>query len=102
MQYFKTSIMICCRATALILDIATMKKIKQISINSEVQSENFSQLYHPLISPHMIPETQNTFMLELHEAQYVYVRNVSTGARQELIQGSPNCPKGTPCAFFLK
>ena len=41
-------------------------------------------------------------MLELHEAQYVFVRTISTGARQELIQGSPNCPKNTPCAFFLK
>ena len=41
-QYSETSFMICCRNTALILDIATMKKIMQISINTEVESENFS------------------------------------------------------------
>ena len=57
MKYDETSFMICCRNTALILDIATMKKIMQISINTEVEGENFSQLYHPLIYTHIIPET---------------------------------------------
>ena len=30
------------------------------------------------------------------------MRTIKTGARQVFIQGSPNCPKKTPCTIFLK
>jgi hypothetical protein len=30
------------------------------------------------------------------------LRTIKTGARQIFIEGSPNCPKATPCVFFLQ
>ena len=50
----------------------------------------------------MIPNTENRFMLEFRESKFIFLRTIKTGARQILIQGSPDCPPKTPCSFFLK
>ena len=41
-KYYESYIMICSRRTALIIDVATMKKMKLISINSEIKKGNHS------------------------------------------------------------
>ena len=50
----------------------------------------------------MIPDTFFKFMLEFDDSQFVYLRNVESGLRQIIIQGSPNSPLDIPCSFFLK
>ena len=83
LQYSTDSIMICGYGykTALILSIATMQKIKSISINTEVASDNYDQLRRPLVQPHLIPETDNRFELECDEQKFIYLRSVKTGVR---------------------
>ena len=54
--------------TALILNIETLQMIKSIFINTDVSIDNFDQLSYPLLSTHMIPDTDNCFMLEFDES----------------------------------
>ena len=76
-----------------------MQKIKSISINTDPNAN----ILHPLVSAHMVPNTDNRFMLEFDEQKFIFLRTIKTGARQILIQGSPNCyAEQIPCAFFLK
>ena len=56
----------------------------------------------PRISAHIIPRTDYKFTLELDDSQFVYLRNIETGERQILIQGSPNSFYWNTCSFFLK
>ena len=82
--------------TALILDIASMQMIKTIRINSDVGglkkgrnvSIMFEHLRYPIIPAHILPETDKNFMLELNESRFIYLRNIDTGSKKILIEGS--------------
>ena len=118
-KYSDDSIIICGEKSksALILSIPSMHKIKSLSINTKVTFDGFQmrvnidtgvlekfnpQLCYPLVHAHIVPDTDNRFMLEFDESKFIFLRTIETGARQVLIHGSPNCPAKTRCAFFLK
>merc|ERR1739844_569821 len=84
--------------TALILSIPSMQKTRSFSINTGPNAN----IRMPLVSAHLVPDTDNRFILECHESKFIFLRTIETGARQVLIHGSPNCPKGIRCALFLK
>ena len=90
--------MICGYDIALILSIATMQKIKSISINTDPKPD----YWLPLLSSHMVPDTDTGFMLECQGSKFIFLRTIKTGAKQIFIQGSPNCPREFPCSIFLK
>ena len=50
----------------------------------------------------MIPGTDNRFMLEFYDTQFVTLRDIKTGSRQILIQGSPHSSMNSPCALFIE
>ena len=62
---------------AMIFDVVTMLKIKSFAINT-LDTEG---VYRPLVSTHMVPDTGNCFMLEFHETQSIYIREIKTGKR---------------------
>ena len=82
-----------------------MQKLKVIAINTNPSNHRgIGDTNTPFISQHIVPNTDNNFLLEFHESQYIYLRNIQTGARQVLIKGSPNALMmgGLPCSFFQK
>ena len=54
-----------------------MQKLKSFAINT-VYDEGFAR---PIVSTHMVPNTDNCFMLEFHETQSIYIREIKTGIR---------------------
>ena len=94
--------MVCCEHKAIIIDVDTLDQLKILNINKDVEGDENPQLQTPLITKHMIPDTDFKFMLECYGSQYIRLRTVETGARQILIQDTPKCPKQIPCSFFLK
>ena len=94
--------MLCYSYEAMEFDIDTLGWFKTININSVVDRENSKQLCIPLLYEHIIPGTDNRFMLEFYDTQFVTLRDVKTGSRQIIIQGSPNSSEKFPCALFLE
>ena len=54
------------------------------------------------IHSHLVPETEQRFMVALNDSQLIHLVSVETGEKQILIQGSPNSFESSPSAFFLK
>ena len=81
LQYFVDSIMVCGEYKAIVVDEDTMDQLKAVNINTSVPKDDYSQLYVPLISSHMIPGTEFKFMLEFYDSQLVYLRTIETGKR---------------------
>jgi hypothetical protein len=79
LQYSEDSIMICGwkYKTALILSIPSMQKTKSFSINTGPNANK----YMPLVSAHLVPDTDNRFMLEFNESKFIFLRTIETGAR---------------------
>ena len=82
LQCSRNSIMICGIYKAIVVAVDTMDQLKAVNIKIV-----------PDISAHIIPRTDYKFTLELDDSQFVYLRNIETGERQILIQGSPNGAK---------
>ena len=63
----KSSFMLCYSYEAMEFDIDTLGWFKTININSVVDRENSKQLCIPLLYAHIIPGTDNRFMLEFYD-----------------------------------
>jgi hypothetical protein len=96
---------------AQILSIPSMKVTKEISISTDLNIRSVSLTnwgwrmapdigFFDLISAHMVPETNNAFMLEFHDMKFIKLRSIKTGVVQRLVEGSPNFSGQS--AFFLK
>ena len=42
----------------------------------------------PLVKEHMVPQTNCMFMIETYDSQFIYLKNIMTGRKKILIQGS--------------
>ena len=42
----------------------------------------------PLVKEHMVPQTNCMFMIETYDSQFIYLKNIMTGRKKVLIQGS--------------
>ena len=42
----------------------------------------------PLVKEHMVPFTDSMFMIETYDSQFIYLKNIMTGRKKILIQGS--------------
>ena len=42
----------------------------------------------PLVKEHMVPFTDSMFMIETYDSQFIYLKNIITGRKKILIQGS--------------
>ena len=62
-----------------------MQVIKRFSINSEVALNDDGSLGYPLVLAHVVPETDNKFMLEFDGDHFIHLRTIETGTRQKLI-----------------
>ena len=54
------------------------------------------------VSSHVVPETNDRFLVTFNDSQLIHLVTVETGEKQILIQGSPNSYNSSPSAFFLK
>ena len=58
-----------------------MQKLRSFAINTANTDGSSDDLCGPLVSAHMVPDTSNCFMLEFHETQSIFIRNIKTGSR---------------------
>ena len=82
LQYAEDSFMICSEYKAIVFDLASVQKLKLFDINTApVNHRDDWDLRTPLVSSHMVPDTDNCFVLEFYESQFIYLRNIKTGER---------------------
>ena len=55
-----------------------------------------------LISQHIVPDTDGSFVIESFDSQFIYLRNIMTGSKNLLIQGSASNNRLLPAVFFKK
>ena len=69
-----------------------MFKVNTASLNEERQLEsatsNTIDKTIPLVKEHMVPQTNCMFMIETYDSQFIYLKNIMTGRKKILIQGS--------------
>ena len=91
--YSQRTLIICSEYKAILVDVDTLEQLKTVNINQDVEYRGrlirVIQLMVPLISKHMIPDTDFKFMLECYDSQFIRLRTVETGSRQILIQATP-------------
>ena len=56
----------------------------------------------PLLTEHMVPQTDSNFMIETYDSQFIYLRDIMTGRKKILIQGSCFSDKKFPSVLFLQ
>ena len=79
LQSHDDTIMICEIFKACIIEADSLMLLRTIDINSNVS--DYYQRKIPLLYKHMIPETNQGFMVEFYDSQFVYIRNIRTGVR---------------------
>ena len=70
-----------------------MFKVNTASLKEERQllegaTSNTIDKTIPLVKEHMVPQTKCMFMIETYDSQFIYLKNIMTGRKKILIQGS--------------
>ena len=73
--------MLCSDHKAILFDLDTLDQLKIMNINTDVEGKDDLQFEIPLISKHVIPDTNCKFMLECYDSQFIRLRTVDTGSR---------------------
>ena len=67
------------------VNTASLKEEKQLL---EGATSNMIDKTIPLVKEHMVPQTNSMFMIETYDSQFIYLKNIITGRKKILIQGS--------------
>ena len=67
------------------VNTASLKEEKQLL---EGATSNIIDKTIPLVKEHMVPQTNCMFMIETYDSQFIYLKNIITGRKKILIQGS--------------
>ena len=66
------------------VNTASLKEERQL----ESATGNTIDKTIPLLKEHMVPQTNYMFMIETNDSQFIYLKNIMTGRKKILIQGS--------------
>ena len=62
--------------------------LKEKQLDDDGITDNTVDKTIPLLTEHMVPQTDNNFMIETYDSQFIYLKNIMTGRKKILIQGS--------------
>ena len=62
--------------------------LKEEKLLLEGATSNIIDKTIPLVKEHMVPQTNCMFMIETYDSQFIYLKNIMTGRKKVLIQGS--------------